>query len=1787
MRGKKLVKFVALSAIWGIITLFSDAVFAQSREKVQEEIDVLWKKVEDSERKNLPASAISASQEIYRLAELNELYPDMVLAAGVIIRNTPRIDWNLKRAIIDEYAAKVDDFKDPVACAVFKSFMLQYLLKDFYSSKKPEVEKVINIKLKWYNDIIKISEHIKNEKWDRWLKVIEREDYMQHYINPSLYEYILVSILNSMNERDYFDYTINNPYDFTNIDLMNELKLKRDSLFRELFSYQSGNTENYLLTRYKQINLNGLFNSRFIKKENFINEFEEIVKQYKDYKNVTLFVREIATIKDNKLNVENIRDGTGANDSTARGYKELLEYCNHWMKRYPNSAGYSVLYHIKSIIIQKSAYITHHNQVYPGKEFEIKIVHRNIQEGKIKVYKVTNLSSLLVRNAELGWFFDYNPLLKTDAKLLSEYSIRFKNNFFAMYNRDFLKLTLKDEGVYIIEFEASESGVKNISRVFINKNVIVHDKKGDKYAFYAVDFESGKPLKEAEIVFSEYVRSAENNVPSKNRVVSAAKYSFDGFTKIDLPDINNSYNQILYSAGINGPQTNLLKIYNAVYNKGKTNIIDFFSDRTTYRPGDTIYFKIILSNRSNVFHVNRNDKITLNFKSPKGVILDTKTFESNEFGSVSGFFPIGYNSGTGSHAIEFLSVDGYNQYNSFLRPIIVEDKKRDAFYITTENPEANFRIGEEIIIRGAVKSYAGYPIKGVKISYTTHYELFRGYEFVGYCFDLFKASQTVTDSLGMFSVNLGVVTDSMLKKHNAKWIKCGIDIIATSVNSESNALKKHVAVGEVPLYISCYAPPTICAQRSYDFNIHLYGSDYNSKKPLKGHYKIINLVNDKKDEVLNGEFLTNTIFTPDLSGLKSGKYEIISSVIDEYGNILRSSSAFTLFHTSDKVLPDDNFYFYHCSDENSEVEKIEFFLGTSADSLFTEMVIYGGDSLLMRKALVTPRGLKHYIFEIPSKDSKTISFSATSVLKGKIFSHYKVFKIKPKKIHNYKLEISNLRKNYLPASNESLKIIIRDQYNKPVTDAELVVSIYDKSTELWKKNSFSPSTFRSQFIAHSFVLSSKSFSEAYGSYATLKENLVEEEEIPFMVGSNTSTNKSSLISPHSSNEDNNLTIRKNFRETLLFKPQLYPDKNGEINIGFNTSHLLSTFKVLMMVHDKSLNSTTLEDEFTVSKELMIQSNVPSFVREGDSLVVSGVAVNLSKDSLKTRCEAYADGILKGRSGEDKIGTKELLLAPGEQRGVEWKIFIPEGVTDSLKVKILLISDSYSDGEENVVKVLPVRSATARSEVHPIEKQGRYNYKITKDSEVKISAPSEILTDELMLMKSPASKNLFSWLGALYAKSYFGDSDLESFRKEAFLLFDNLYDKEGFFCWFPGMNGIYYLSYLFLEKVHEIANVGKFAFSVQENALLKRAVKSIDDHFLYQHSLSLQRKESYGSEVVPLFYAMYLRVRSLYPQFEMPNGLKDTITLYLNRFENHDVKNTVMVNAHIAAALISWGRDESAAKYMNSIKEYTVKNRTTGYYFPNAVLPFVGMVNNEIASHSFLLNLFADTGDKEMVTGIARWILLQKENQYWGAGLWITDAVSALLRADKLSDIRFMSSSGERSEVSQDVKRRRVTIIKKSDYPEFVNIIHNSVLRDDQVESFGNGLSIERVFYKVVADKGGERLIEIKDGIALSPGDLVEVICRIKNSENRSYVTLSSPLPASLVALDERSGYFRYYYKELKGSSTEYYFNQLPEGDHVIQERFIVNNKGDFSTGVPVIKSLFAPVYRGNGVSTKL
>ena len=88
--------------------------------------------------------------------------------------------------------------------------------------------------------------------------------------------------------------------------------------------------------------------------------------------------------------------------------------------------------------------------------------------------------------------------------------------------------------------------------------------------------------------------------------------------------------------------------------------------------------------------------------------------------------------------------------------------------------------------------------------------------------------------------------------------------------------------------------------------------------------------------------------------------------------------------------------------------------------------------------------------------------------------------------------------------------------------------------------------------------------------------------------------------------------------------------------------------------------------------------------------------------------------------------------------------------------------------------------------------------------------------------------------------------------------------------------------------------------------------------------------------------------------------------------------------------------------------------------------------------------------------------------------------------------------------------------------------------------------------------------------------------RIQNSDNLSYVIYECNLPASFVTLKEFSGFIDSYYKVVNSASISYSFDFLPAGTQIIKERFLVNNKGIFSSGTAVVKSLFNPAYFGYG-----
>ena len=302
----------------------------------------------------------------------------------------------------------------------------------------------------------------------------------------------------------------------------------------------------------------------------------------------------------------------------------------------------------------------------------------------------------------------------------------------------------------------------------------------------------------------------------------------------------------------------------------------------------------------------------------------------------------------------------------------------------------------------------------------------------------------------------------------------------------------------------------------------------------------------------------------------------------------------------------------------------------------------------------------------------------------------------------------------------------------------------------------------------------------------------------------------------------------------------------------------------------------------------------------------------------------------------------------------------------------------------------------------------------------------------------------------------------------------------------------------------------------------------------------------------------------------------------------------------------------------SLVEYAVSHPSGGWYYPDAVMPQRGLLENELYAHTILCDIFDDEYVRKvtpsaglptpsaLADGIRLWIMLQKETQDWDTDPAFVDAVGVVLRGgDSVLGTRVVSlTKTYRSEISG-------------------------------IKAAGNGFSIERRFYREIpatsATSGPEATSgaaspaslavggttspaslatgvqsgsaagrireEISEGTELAVGDKIIAEYRISSDENRSFVRLSAPREASFRPVDQLSRNYGWWlgilrldgsfsitpqgYRNVKSDRTEYYFDVYPEDKTVIREEFFVTQEGTFKAPVVTIESLYAPHYRAN------
>jgi len=322
--------------------------------------------------------------------------------------------------------------------------------------------------------------------------------------------------------------------------------------------------------------------------------------------------------------------------------------------------------------------------------------------------------------------------------------------------------------------------------------------------YFVVDRDSGHPLKSVNV--RSFVQRYEKGKPVyqlfKTYLTDQHVYfhltsakEFSNQVKLDFTmgkDYMSNTQYLYYSRDDNKDHTVTQKFND-----------DIFTDRSIYRPGQTVFFKGLLITRDLKTKKYRaadqqNTKIfLLDVNNQK---IDSLFLKSNEYGSIQGFFKLPQNLLNGHFAI--LDEKSGNE-----KAFLVEDYKRPSFYVIYDSVKDSYKVGDSIKLTGYAQAYAGNSIDKAKLIYRVYREsrfpypwMFRFYPSGSETEITF--GESMTDENGKFNIRFIAKPDKSVSKSTQPIYTYRVESTVTDLNGESRSATTTLAAGYQTFEIS-------------------------------------------------------------------------------------------------------------------------------------------------------------------------------------------------------------------------------------------------------------------------------------------------------------------------------------------------------------------------------------------------------------------------------------------------------------------------------------------------------------------------------------------------------------------------------------------------------------------------------------------------------------------------------------------------------------------------------------------------------------------------------------------------------------------------------------------------------------------------------------------------------------------------------------------------------------------------------------------------------------------------
>ena len=1256
------------------------------------DFSTLWKKVEEAQKKDLPRTQLSLLDEIIKLSKKEKAWGHLVKAQIKTIGIKSTISPDSLNSYIEYLNREIHTSDDKVLQAVYHS-----ALGTIYTKKGDEVEAK-----KHYSQSLETPSLLAQTKIKKY--------------NPAIVE-----------GRDSH---------FFNDDLLHVLGYAAaDYALIHNYYRQQNNKEAALLTgldlirQRKNVYENNYSNSKYVA------ALDSLMKEYDGIDAACEIDIAKYEIMKNSVDV-----------SAQQKYEFLLEAIEKW-KRWDNSA---TLYNELAELTNPQFDVDLGRQlILPTERRTIKI--KNIRNIESISFVITRLDT----NGDKSWDLydkkDIATLKKLKQKSTEEiFQLSFsdeniqdkKHAKYELFN-DSILLPFLPLGVYFVEVSTPTPSIGTVYMMFNVSNMfaICEEMPNKQIRYVAVDATEGQPIPNANL------RITTSNGWNKDDNIEIVKTDTKGEYIYSYTQ-NRPHNVWVYTDSDTYLPQNYLSSHINIHRNQKTKTnIKIFTDRTIYRPGQTIKAALL------AYSITQKNETTPVFDKNYTIVLRDanyqevakETIKTDSYGKASVNFVIPKEGLTGSY---FLSVE--NHTNTIIN---VEEYKRPTFYVEFEDYNQTYNVGDTIKIKGMAKTYTGQPLSTATISYNVVRKSaswwFRNINDMGR--ELLIEGKAMTNDDGSFTIEVPMLLPSHSNDNHRhpQFYTIEANAIVTDMAGESHNSSVSLPIGTRPTAFTVLMKDKILQNTD---EVVSFAYHNMAGKPIDARVELV--INGQKI----GTYSTNVdLNIKRISSLPSGKHHL--KAVCENDTIEKDFIVFSLKDTK-PVIETHDWYYLTSNVFDEEGNPIHLQIGSSDNNLHVVYNIFNDYEIIEKGHFSLNNSLlnREFVYKEDFKDVVYISFAW--VKDATLYTHSALLrKSLPQKQLFAKWK--SFRNRLHPGKQEEWILSIKDSNGNPVS-AQTVAVLYDKSLDQIKKNNWSFSvnfnqTYinsrwnsyffpnNGQFVAQSFNwtpthqleighfdysildfyqpynrlysgVRMKSLGLPVAARATL--DVVQSETIDGVALSNSATEEGNLlkrdsVAPEELKEDNNtpnkFSLRENLQETAFFYSDLLTNEEGDVCIRFIMPEALTTWKFFSFSHDKEMNYCIVDAEAVAKKNIMVKPNMPRFLRQGDKATIKTNIVNTT-ESIQNGLVTLQ--LINPETEEICFQQSKTFQTEAEETiSVGFEVNLPQDQIPLYICRVIADCQNFSDGEQHYIPILSNSEIVLKTHSFTQRTSGTYSFNL--------------------------------------------------------------------------------------------------------------------------------------------------------------------------------------------------------------------------------------------------------------------------------------------------------------------------------------------------------------------------------------------------------------------------------------------------------------------------------------------